>query len=265
VTLTVRLDPGRVFRYLVLAVAVLLALNAVGVVLGYALRDNPYAYRVIHLDREVSVGTWFAQTNLLFVAALLALIGAARRQAGDRWAPYWIALALVALYASIDEGSTLHEQTTALLRRLVGWTGSVYGPPWVIVGSVVVLAVLAFFLRFLLHLPARTRSLFILGAALTVAGAVVMEIVSVEYAAWRPRGIHSYGYQTLAAVEEGLEKVGVCVLVFALLDYMRRHTAIVITSEPPGEAVTPGVPPTPAAVAREPVAGPARPPSPPAR
>lgn len=244
-TLTVRLDPARVFRYLVLAVAVLLALNVVGVVLGYSLRDNPYAYRVIHLDREVSVGTWFAQTNLLFAAALLALVGAAARKAGDGWAPHWLALALVALYASVDEGSTLHEQTTALLRRLVGWTGAVYGPPWIIVGAAVSLVVLVVFLRFLLHLPARTRSLFLLGAAMTFTGAVVMEVVSVEYAAWRPRGIRSYGYQTLVAVEEGVEKLGVCVLVFALLDYTRRHASVAVTFGPAGEAIPPGAPASP--------------------
>lgn len=230
-SLLVRLDPGRVFRCLVAAVGALLILNVVGVVLGYWLRNNPYAYRVIHLDREVSVGTWFAQTNLLFVAILLALIGFAARASRDRWAPYWIALALVSLYASIDEGSTLHEQTTALLRRITRETEGVYGPPWIIIGSAASVVVLLVFLRFLVHLPRRTRILFLLGAATTVAGAVGMEVLSVEYAGWRPRGIRSYGYQILAAVEEVLEKLGVCVLAYALLDYMRRHASIVVTSD----------------------------------
>jgi len=241
--LTVRVDPARVLRYLVLCVAVLLALNLLAVVAGYRLRENPYAYRVLHLDREVSVGTWFAQTNLLFVAALLGLIGAAGRKAGDRWSRYWFALGFLALYASIDEGSTLHEQMTAFLKRLTAHAQAFYGPPWAVVGMLVALVALIVFLRFLLHLPARTRYLFVLGAAMTVAGAVVLEIVSVEYAA--QRGVRSYGYQTLAAVEEGLEKLGVCVLVYALLDHLRRYTSVVITSDEPAEAVArlePGAP-----------------------
>lgn len=231
-TLTIRLGPARVFRVLVLAVTVLVALNFVGVALGYHLHGNPYAYRVIHLDREVSVGTWFAQVNLLLVAALLGVIAAARRNARERWAAHWLVLALVALYASIDEGSTLHEQTTPLLRRVADWTQPAFGPPWIVIGSVVSLVVLVVFLRFLLHLPARTRSLFLVGAGLTVAGAVALEVVSVEYAAWRPRGIRSYGYQGLVALEEAVEKLGVCVLVYALLDYIRRQIPVVVTTEP---------------------------------
>jgi hypothetical protein len=219
----IRLPPRRIFLFLLACIGLLVVLHFVAVAAGLQVHDNPYAYRSIHLDSEVSVGTWFAQTLLFVVAILLALIGVAARSAGERWWKHWLGLAAVAVYASIDEGSALHEQATPVVRRVTGLSGGVFGPAWVLAGLAVGLVLVLVYRRFLVELPSRTRNLFLLGVGVSVTGGFGAEIVNVVYAA--DRTTHSYGYQSLAALEEALEKLGVAVVVYGLLDHMRRYGA----------------------------------------
>lgn len=218
---TIRLAPRTVLLALLACIGILVALHFLAVAAGLSRHDDPYAYRSIHLDSEVSVGTWFAQTLLVGIAIVLAVLALAGRGRADRWWKHWLGLAFVALYASIDEGSALHEQATPAIRRLTGLSGGAFGPAWILAGAVVVLVLLLVYLRFLVQLPGRTRNLLALGAAVAVSGAFGAEIVNVVYAS--DRGTHSYGYQSLAALEEALEKVGISIVLYALLDYARGH------------------------------------------
>ena len=222
-TLTLPLDPGRALRIVVACIAVLVALHALAVAAGLRIHDNPYAYRVIHLDSEVSVGTWFAQILWLAAAVLLGVIGAVGRRLGDRWWRHWLGLSALAVYLSIDEGAAVHEQATPVVRRITGLSGGVFGPTWIVAAVAIGLVLLVVYSRFLVALPARTRNLLLLGGAVAVAGAAGAEIANVVYAG--SRGTHSVGYHALAGMEEALEKLGVGIVVAALLDHVRRHVA----------------------------------------
>jgi len=222
-TLTILPAPARALWVVLACIAALLLLHAAAVAAGLRVHDNPYAYRVIHLDSEVSVGTWFAQVLWLAAAVLLGAIAAYGRRARDRWWRHWAGLAALAVYLSIDEGAAVHEQATPVVRRLTGLSGGVFGPAWVLAAAAVGLVLLVVYFRFLVALPARTRNLVLLGAAVAVGGAVGAEIVNVIYAG--SRGTHSVGYHALAGLEEALEKLGLGVVIFALLDHVRRHVA----------------------------------------
>ena len=222
-TLTIPLRPERALWIVVVCIAILVLLHAVAVAAGLRIHDNPYAYRVIHLDSEVSVGTWFAQVLWLAAAVLLGTIAGAGRRAGDRWWRHWVGLSVVAVYLSVDEGAAVHEQATPVVRRLTGLSGGIFGPTWIVAAAVVGLVLLLVYARFIVALPPRTRNLLALGAAVVVAGSAGAEIVNVLYAGGR--GTHSVGYQVLAGLEESLETLGVGIVVAALLDHMRRHVA----------------------------------------
>ena len=222
-TLTFPLTPGRVFWIIVVCIAVLVLLHAVAVAAGLALHDRPYAYRAIHLDSEVSVGTWFAQALWLAAAVLLGVTGAVGRRVGDRWWRYWLGLSVLAVYLSIDEGAALHEQATPVVRRLTGLSSGVFAPAWILAALAVGLVLLVVYARFLVGLPARTRNLLLLGGAVAVAGAAGAEVGNVVYAA--SHSTRSVGYHALAGLEEALEKLGVGIAVVALVDHVRRHVA----------------------------------------
>lgn len=222
-TLTLHPAPARVLAVVVACIGVLVVLHAAAVAAGLRRHDNAYAYRVVHLDSEVSVGTWFAQVLWLSVAVLLGTIAAAGRRARDRWWRHWAGLAVLAVYLSIDEGAAVHEQATPVVRRVTGLSGGVFGPTWVLAAAAVGLVLLAVYLRFLVALPSRTRNLLLIGAGVAVAGAAGAEIVNVVYAG--SRGTQSVGYHALAGMEEALEKLGLGIVLFALLDHVRRHVA----------------------------------------
>lgn len=118
---------------------------------------------------------------------------------------------------SMDEASSIHELFTEPLRRLLHTSGFFYFA-WVIPGLAFVLTIAIIYWRFLLHLPTRTRWLFVVAAILYIAGAIGTELVGGWY-------VELYGrknliYSILAMLEETLEMFGIIVFVYALLDYV---------------------------------------------
>jgi len=74
------------------------------------------------------------------------------------------------------------------------------------------------YLKFLLHLPRKTRDLFLLAGSIYVGGALGMEMVCGYYA--DAVGQRNLIYGLMASVEEILEMVGVIVFIYALLSYI---------------------------------------------
>ena len=69
----------------------------------------------LDLDEEESFGTWFSAVTLLMTGQLLLLHAATVRQAGDRWYPWWLVLALGFHFLSIDEVAGMHELLNTVL------------------------------------------------------------------------------------------------------------------------------------------------------
>lgn len=87
---------------------------------------------------------------------------------------------------------------------------------------VVVFMILAAFFKFWLHLPVRTKVLFAAAVAIFIGGAVGVEM----YSAWYRSEMGGVNFEyrgLLAALEEGMEKLGILVLIYALLDYLRQQ------------------------------------------
>jgi hypothetical protein len=181
--------------------------------------------QLFDLNQENNVPTWYASATLLLCSLLLAYVALTKQRATGGYAAHWLALSGIFLFLSLDEVASVHELSGRLLYlryRFTGYhemTGGWYA--WVIPGSIMVCVVLMAYYRFLLHLPARTRMLFLLAGALYAGGAIGLDLPEGYY--------HSlYGNRTLVfssmvLLEEGLEMVGVVVFLYALLSYVEQQ------------------------------------------
>ena len=106
---------------------------------------------------------------------------------------------------------------------------------WVVPGIAFVLFVLLAYLRFLFHLPRKTRLLFLGAGGLFVAGAIGMEMLAAgldyyilqdarEQKEMADSMEMNVIYHALVVVEEFLEMLGIVVFVYALLSYISSYT-----------------------------------------
>ncbi|MEW4571145.1 hypothetical protein AB1L88_25015 [Tautonia sp. JC769] len=171
---------------------------------------------------DANVPTWWSSLALTLCSLLMVVIGAEHRRRGDRSARFWWFLALVVCLLSIDETAAIHERvgnhlSMKLQQWALGsasWGGAIWVYAYILPG--ILLAIVS--LRFYLRLPSRTRWLFALGGGALVAGGVVCEILA--HHVLRP-SLGEVGYQVMTLLEEFLEMIGVAIVAYALLDYIR--------------------------------------------
>ena len=220
--LRLRFPAGLTLKRLLQIIAVLVLLNCVTrfalYAVDYQVRDGIKALCfLVHLDYESSLPTWYSTLALLFCTLLLAVIARSKYRAGDGYALHWLGLVLLFGTMSLDEIACVHELTsTALQRRLQ--TGGVLSYAWIIPGSIFVLIVGLTYLKFLRHLPTRTRKLFILAGAVYFGGALGMEALSGLFLTGGSGEM--FGYIVVSTIEEACEMTGVALLIYALLDYL---------------------------------------------
>lgn len=223
------LNPRRVAAVLLGIVAALVAASTVGQLIFY-FSGHDHAFGFVprfSLVQEANVPTWYSSTTLLVCAVLLGVVARVEREAGSRFALHWKVLALLFLYLSIDEAAELHELLIEPLRGTLN-AGGLFHFAWVVPGIALLVVLGLAYARFLVHLPASTRRLFVAAAATFVGGAVGAEMVG---GAWvESRGFHNLGSVLIWTVEESLEMLGIAVFVYALLRHLElRGGAVTVT------------------------------------
>ena len=173
------------------------------------------------LNAEANVPTYFSVIQLAIVAVLLVVIGWHARTRADRFARHWLVLGAIFLFLSLDELAQIHEQWN-LLRDALHTTGMLYYA-WVLPYGLLTAAVGVFYIGFLLHLPARTRWLFVLSGLIYVGGAVGLEMYGgyLESHIGREAIATSLPYLTEVFFEEGMEMFGIALFIYALLAHMQ--------------------------------------------
>ncbi len=218
-----RISPRKI-GFILGVIALILALQSL--VSEYAIENilnSDYSNPVVlvidlfSVNTEETIPTWYS-TILLFMAACgLAVIATGKRAEQDVYARHWIGLAVIFVYLSIDEGAAIHDILAEPLQKAFSTTGFLaFG--WQIVAAPLLIIFALVYLRFLLQLPPRTRNLFILAGGLYVGGALIIEGISANQ--WSLDGGVSFGYLTIATVEELFEMWGVVIFIYALLDYL---------------------------------------------
>lgn len=186
--------------------------------------------KLFHLDEERNVPAVFSTLLLLSAAALLAYIRRHEKLQGSRDVAKWTVLAIGFLYIAIDEFGHLHEQLIRPGRELLGDRSyGLFYYAWVIPATAIVLVLAAYFLGFLLRLPAKTRLGFIIGGALFVGGALGFEMLEGRHD--ELYGERNLTYRAYVTIEETLEMAGVIVFIHALLHYIDQYLAVVPTGD----------------------------------
>ncbi|HMQ32331.1 MAG TPA: hypothetical protein PKD53_16485, partial [Chloroflexaceae bacterium] len=217
----VTIRPRRVLQVLAL-LAVGLALLNLGVQVLRYLFGGLVPNNVLNLfdvNREANVPTFYSVLLLLLASGLLLAVAVASRRLARPFVGHWYVLSAVFLALAMDEFIQLHELVSALLAQSLGITDVRSHFLWVIPAALAGVAVGFAFLRFLLHLPRVFRLRVLLAGACLVGGAMGLEAVAAAHASFY--GITNLPHSLIFTVEELLEMLGVIVLVWALLHYLR--------------------------------------------
>jgi hypothetical protein len=217
--LTFTFSARRVFTRLLLILGFLVAAH---IATQYALRFLHPAWGIglmlrLDLEQEISVPTWYSHSLLLVASVLLSVIAADQWRSGARYRRYWMGLAVIFLYLSIDEGASLHELAVQPVTKALQIQNSFLVLAWIIPAAALLCVFFAIYFRFWWNLPARVRLLFAVAAAIYLGGALITESLSSAYAA--RYGVDNFGMSLLCVQEEGLEICGITVFVYALLRY----------------------------------------------
>ncbi|WP_053170422.1 hypothetical protein [Streptomyces sp. SBT349] len=173
----------------------------------------PSIHRLVNVDVEANLATWWNSTLLLAVAgmALTAALLSGRDARPGRLA--WLGLAAATALLSIDETISLHERFGEVGRSWKEWAGvSLPTHAWVLPGAVLAAAGTVCAVLWARKLP-RDLQYGLLGAlAVYLAGALLTE----TFNGWA----HHNGYSLVlllgTIVEEGLEMSG-CLVALAVL------------------------------------------------
>ncbi|MFB3902554.1 MAG: hypothetical protein ACE15E_03815 [Acidobacteriota bacterium] len=179
-----------------------------------ALRIN----RVIDVNCEGNLPTWFSSALLLLTALLLIACAQTERRRGSGYVRYWTILAGIFVFLSADETAQFHDKSIKPLRRALGADGIFYFT-WVIPGILFVAAVGLWSLRFLASLDRRTRNRFLLAGSVYISGSLIMEMVD---GVWASRHGMNFFYFLLTDLEELLEMTGVLVFMHAILRFLEK-------------------------------------------
>jgi hypothetical protein len=213
----------------------------VGVSLIKHVGGYPTVYGLVplfDLNGEQNVPTYFNASLHLFSSALLAVIAVLKKQSSDRYTRQWAVLCGGFLFMAFDEAAGLHELMGRPMEELLGdrATGVLHFA-WVLPGIVIVAFFALWFLRFLLHLPLRTRLLVVAAGAMFIGGAVGVELFEGRHAA--AHGSANIAFDLYVLAEETLEMSGLTVFIYAMLRYIEHSYGAVqfrVRGSPEGTA-----------------------------
>lgn len=180
--------------------------------------------RMLDVDQEQSIPTWFSVLNLILTSLLIAAVIHSLRAMNEKHHLIrWMILAAGFLWLSADEAVSIHERLGGVLARKLGSgkMGGGYGFlrfEWVVPAILILAALGVYFLKFLLDQPPRRRWQFIAAGCIYVLGAVVMEMIGGKVSDIKSE--HSLTYLMCTHIEEGCEMIGVVWFMRALIEYL---------------------------------------------
>jgi hypothetical protein len=179
----------------------------------------------IDLDIEKNIPSLYSGFALFFSSLLFFCISSLEKQE-ERKRYYWLGLAVVFLFLSLDETFILHERLGDYTGEYIKSTkifeasGLLYFP-WIIPYSILMTLLGLLYFRFILLLPRKTTILLILSAIIFLTGAAGFDMLGGREA--ELHGYYSITYTVLYTIEEFLEMTGVVLLIYTLLDYIEQR------------------------------------------
>lgn len=227
----INLVPRQITKSLIWIVVILTVIHCTLQYLEFGLEiDNISHIRTIfEFEYDANLTTWYSSVTLLFCSVLLAIIACSKKQEYDQFSRHWQILTIIFAVMSLDEVAMLHERAGNLIEKLssVEYTGWL-NYQWVLLGIPLTIIIAIAYLRFIIHLPRRTRNLFILAGALYVGGALGLEILAGHQESLNTS--NQFLFKLFTTIEELWEKLGVLVFIHALLTYIEKYISLLQVS-----------------------------------
>ncbi len=217
--MTLTIDSKKIVRALSWIVLSLIGAHILGQAADYyySLDGEHRLVELFNLDRELNIPSVYSSATLLLCAVLLGMIALSVREKKAPYFWHWLGLGAGFLYMSLDELLSIHEKVSVAVRHALDTTGFLWHA-WVIPYGLLAVVIAVAYLRFLRHLPQRTRWFFVLAGGLFLGGAVGVEMLSAQVMI--ETGKTSLLWRAVTTVEEALEMAGVVVFIYALLEYI---------------------------------------------
>ncbi|CAK8725741.1 Multidrug transporter [Candidatus Electrothrix aarhusensis] len=179
----------------------------------------------VDLDIEKNIPSFYSAFAILLCSLLFFCISSLEKKQGRRRC-YWIGLAAVFLFLSLDEAFVLHEGLGDYTEEYIKTTGifQVSGLlyfPWIIPYGILTTLLGVLYFRFILCLPRKTTVLLTLSAIIFITGAGIFDMLGGREA--ELHGYYSVTYTVLYTIEEFLEMSGIVLLMYTLLDYIEQQ------------------------------------------
>lgn len=213
-------DLGTLSPILWLATALMIGIGALhALVVGLADLDaNNAGMRFLNLDSDQSLISFYSGALILIASITTLGVGLCHRRTRSAQAPYWLMLAAVLLYMSMDETISFHEAVGDVLWRRGVVPDFLYFANWLVFGIPVAIVVGLLFLRFLRMIERPLAARFILAGAIFLGGAIGMEVIAnLLYMEQAPTAL----YLLETVVEEGSELIGMTLYAVTVLDRLR--------------------------------------------
>jgi len=193
--------------------------------------------RLLDLDEEANIPTYFSVLQLNIAACLLWMIGGHARRRADPYARHWMVLAAIFVFLGLDELAQVHELLSHPLRMSMHVDGMLRYA-WVIPYGALALVVGAAYLGFLMHLPTRTGWLLVTSGLIYVGGAAGLEMYGgyLETKLGAEAIKTSLAYFTEVFFEEGMEMFGIALFIYTLLDYIQATMGLIQINVGPAPA-----------------------------
>lgn len=166
---------------------------------------------------EANLPTWYSTLLLVASSILLLAVFSTRQNKSDKY--YWLVLAFVFVYLSLDEFAQLHElfgsyiSKTSMQSLLPDESSSA----WIFWGGAMSLIVAVSFFRFWWRLSKPVRRTFLIAAVIYVGGALGLEIIEVYHAS---RAGEDFWFFAMVTVEETMEMLGVVIFISGLFEQL---------------------------------------------
>ena len=185
--------------------------------------DQPELVNVMRwfdLDMERNLPSFYSSGAILACSFLFSTVAFLERKSTSQSRLYWLGLALVFLFLSLDEYFELHEGLGDLTENYINARGLLYFP-WVIPYGALTLGFGLVYAKFILGLPKKTARLFILSGVIYLSGAIFLDMLGGREA--ELHGFFSITYCILYTLEEFFEMIAIVLLIYALLAYIEQH------------------------------------------
>ena len=218
--MSLSLRPKRILQVLNIVVLLLILAHVVSQFFKFGVNSGQdYGWtHLFDLDREMNFPTYYSSTMLFICSVLLGVIAYIEQRVNKGAILYWMGLALIFLFLSVDEYSSLHEKLILPLQSALNVSGPLFFA-WIIPYGIALVVILLIFINFWISLPPKTRSFLFLGALLYVLGALGLEMLGGYYFDLHD-GTKDVLYTLITTTEETLELAGIQVMFFALLSHI---------------------------------------------